>query len=159
VVLGIEANYNKIAFDAARLGSVNLNIVAPNGTIVHTTVDGGASLRLTDYATLRGRAGYAMGSFMPYLLAGVAFGRADVNRFATVAGFVDQPMPAVFFGPLTESAHRAEYMYGWSFGGGIDWMVWSCLFVRGEAEWVQFGRVADMKSEFVTGQVAAGWKF
>src|SRR5262249_59405953 len=81
VVLGIEANYNHTSFAAVRPGSLNLNISPGNGLIYHTTVDGGVSLQLTDYGTLRGRAGYAMGSFMPYLMAGAAFGRVEINRF------------------------------------------------------------------------------
>jgi outer membrane immunogenic protein len=160
VVLGIEANYNKISFEAARTGSANLDIAPGNGFVYHTAVDGGVSLRLTDYGTLRGRAGYAMGSFMPYLMAGAAFGRADINRSATVTALVEQPNgPPFLFGPVTETENKTAYMFGYAFGGGIDVMLWSCLFLRGEAEWIQFGRVADVKTDFVTGRVAAGWKF
>lgn len=160
VVLGIEANYNKISFAAATTGSLSRAIAPGDGLLYHTTVDGSASLHLTDYGTLRGRAGYAMGNFMPYLMAGAAFGRADIHRSATVTALVEQPNgPPFLFGPVTESENKTAYMFGYSFGGGIDVMLWSCLFLRGEAEWVQFGRVADIKTDFVTGRVAAGWKF
>jgi outer membrane immunogenic protein len=97
---------------------------------------------------------------MPYLMGGAAFGRAEINRSATLTALVEQPNgPPFLFGPVTESENKTAYMFGWSFGGGIDVMLWSCLFLRGEAEWVQFGRVADTKAEFVTGRVAAGLKF
>ena len=41
-------------------------------------VNGTASVRMTDYGTVRARGGWAIGNFMPYGTLGLAVGRADV---------------------------------------------------------------------------------
>ena len=38
-----------------------------------------SSLKLTDYATFRGRAGYAFGQFLPYAFVGAAVGRMNYS--------------------------------------------------------------------------------
>ena len=46
---------------------------------------GNASLQIKDVVTFRGRAGWATGDFMPYMFGGLAVGRVDVARSATVS--------------------------------------------------------------------------
>jgi hypothetical protein len=69
-VLGIEANYNRTAISAQSVGSLSRAVSPGDGLIYHTTVDADASMKITDYGTLRGRAGWAMGRFMPYAMLG-----------------------------------------------------------------------------------------
>ena len=44
------------------------------------TVSGNAAAQIKDAITLRGRAGWAAGDFLPYVFGGVAVGRMDVQR-------------------------------------------------------------------------------
>src|SRR3954468_23037300 len=57
------------------------------------------------FATARGRVGYAMGTWLPYATAGVAFGRTKLNLFDGD-------------GELTSSTGRDHV--GWTAGGGVE---------------------------------------
>ncbi len=74
------------------------------------TITGNASMQINDYGTLRGRAGYEMGNFLPYVMIAAAFGRADVYRSATVSGLeiipTDPPIVTPFL--FTESRRTAR---------------------------------------------------
>ena len=43
-----------------------------------------ASVQAVDYATLRARAGYALGQFLPYAVVGIAVGRFNYGTTVTV---------------------------------------------------------------------------
>ena len=47
------------------------------------TIKAQSSIKLVDYATLRARAGYAFGQFLPYALVGGAVGRFNYSTSAT----------------------------------------------------------------------------
>ena len=86
LVLGVEANYDQ----------ANLSLIAPNSPISRLTSAGGNTYDVTitgsgsvtdlNFGTLRARAGWALGNFLPYAFAGVAVGHANVNIAATVSG-------------------------------------------------------------------------
>ncbi|MGY4365535.1 opacity protein-like surface antigen [Bradyrhizobium sp. LB1.3] len=90
-VFGVEANYsymNNLSSSASdSMARLLPGETAPTGhTYTYaTTLGGGAALKLKDYATFRGRVGWDGGDFMPYAFAGLAIGRAEVSRFATVS--------------------------------------------------------------------------
>ena len=50
-------------------------------------------MKLVDYATLRGRAGYAFGNFLPYAVIGAAAGRFNYATTVTVHS-AGHPLPA-----------------------------------------------------------------
>src|SRR5258708_12336156 len=68
-----------------------------NGTTDSVTYESIASMRISDMATLRGRAGYAVGSFLPYVFGGVALGQADIIRTAHIFGDQVNANPAFAF--------------------------------------------------------------
>jgi opacity protein-like surface antigen len=160
-VLGFEANYNRTAISAQSVGSLSRAVSPGDGLIYHTTVDADASMKITDYGTLRGRAGWVMGRFMPYAMLGLALGRIETHRSATVTALVENPADgsSFLFGPVTQTENRPIYAIGYAAGAGVDVAILPNLFVRGEVEWVQFTNLPDMKAELVTGRVAAGLKF
>ena len=47
-------------------------------------------MKLVDYATLRGRAGYAFGNFLPYAVIGAAAGRFNYATTVTVRIYADR---------------------------------------------------------------------
>jgi outer membrane immunogenic protein len=161
VVLGIEANYTRASIFGSDSGSLG-RIVAPgDGFTYDVTVAGTAAMRLTDYGTLRARAGYVIGSFLPYATVGLALGRVETSRSVTVAG-TQQPsdgsLPASpFF--FTKTENKTNYPIGFAAGAGIDIAVLSNLFVRGEFEWVQFTDLPGIHANIATGRLAAGLKF
>src|SRR5580692_1735728 len=91
LVLGVEANYDQ----------ANLSLIAPNSPISRLTSAGGNTYAVTvsgsgsvsdlNFGTLRARAGWALGNFLPYAFGGVAVGHADVNIAATAFGQQNPP--------------------------------------------------------------------
>src|SRR5207237_1748183 len=90
VTLGIEANYTHSSLSKSASDSLSRSFLdntgAPTGHeyTYDATVAASASVKLSDFATFRARAGWVAGDFMPYGFAGVAVGRANITRSATV---------------------------------------------------------------------------
>ena len=125
VVLGVELNYSHSSISASSSGVVTGTVLG-----VPTPVADNNSVRFDDFATLRARAGWAVGRFLPYAMMGVAFGHIDTTRTAVaVTGTQTQSI-----GALT---------YGYAAGFGVDVAVLPSMFLRGEWEWVAFAPVTD----------------
>ena len=154
LVLGVEANYDQ----------ANLSLIAPNspisrqtsagGNIYDVTVSGSGSVTDLNFGTLRARAGWALGNFLPYAFTGLAIGHANVNIAATVSGIENPqnqpctpggPMPACAPFSFTGTAGKTgEWMYGFTFGGGLDVALTRNVFLRAEYEYVQFAPIANL---------------
>lgn len=77
VVLGVEADYTR--FGKTGLTSDSIGRTNVTGDMLETVhLNGTSSTRIQDYGTIRARAGYAMGSLMPFVTGGLAIGRATV---------------------------------------------------------------------------------
>ena len=93
VVLGVEANYNHFSnLGSSSANTMALTIINPTGLVkpdtdtyyFYTSLDGKAALAIQDALTLRLRAGWAAGSWMPYMFGGAAIGHVDASRSATL---------------------------------------------------------------------------
>ena len=165
LILGVELNYNRTNFSADAPVSPMTRVTSAGGNIYLLTLTGDASMHITDFATLRARAGYEVGNFLPFAMIGVAAGRADLRRSATVGRRTETVCPAPT--PLsctpfsfTESESKnGAFIFGWSFGGGLDIMLMPNIFLRGEYEYVAFSPVWDIKANIQTGRVGLGVKF
>jgi outer membrane immunogenic protein len=135
VVVGIEANYLRQNLGAYS-NNTQLNYAA-DGTYV-TTVSN-ASVRLTDFGSLRLRAGYTVGGFLPYVFAGVAGGMASYAQSAGVTGTTTVPSPLPNPLPaLQTSAQNDRFIYGYAAGAGVDVALFGGLFLRAEYEYLRF---------------------
>jgi len=116
VVVGIEANYihDKIL---SSTNAVGLRYLADNVTLESLT-DSNATVRLSDFGSLRLRAGYVIGCFLPYAFAGAGFGSQTVDR--SVSAFPAPVRP----GWTTDS--KTKLVNGYSAGVGVDTMA-GCL--------------------------------
>jgi outer membrane immunogenic protein len=154
-ILGFELNYNRTSFMAVAPVSplTRANGAAGNAYVV--TLSGSGMMRITDVATLRARAGYAAGSYLPYVTVGFALGRADIARSALV-DLTENGVPFSFSGSETKDG---AFLYGWAVGGGVDIAVTSNLFLRGEAEYVNFSPISGMYATMTTARIGAGLKF
>jgi len=170
LILGIELNYNRSSFAADAPMSQIERVVAAGGNIYDVFVTGSASMRITDVATLRARAGYEIYNFLPYAMIGVAVGRADVTRSATVFGTQNPATPPTPCGPpqtptclpfaFSETDSRnGAFIYGWSLGGGFDVFVLPRVFLRAEYEYVAFAPFWSIKANIQTARAAIGFKF
>jgi outer membrane immunogenic protein len=104
---------------------------------------GTCSTRNDWLGTFRGRLGYAMGRFMPYLTGGLAVG--DIKT--SVTGFPDSTQTNV----------------GWTIGGGLEANVTGPLSVKVEYLYVDLGSanspVAGSDSKFQSSIVRAGLNY
>jgi outer membrane immunogenic protein len=169
LVLGVEANYDQ----------ANLSLIAPNSPISRMTSAGGNTYNLTvtgsgsvtdlDFGTLRARAGWALGNFLPYAFGGVAVGHADVNIAATAFGQQNPPTtgtcvststpPCVPFSFTGTAGKNGEWMVGFTVGGGLDVALTRNVFLRAEYEYVQFAPIANLVVDVNTVRGGLGIKF
>lgn len=166
LVLGAEVNYNRTSLTTSqrdsfpsRAGPFAPNVVTFNDVDYNTQVNARASSNITDYATLRGRAGYVMGNFLPYATVGFAVGRANISQTATVTATAVPPASGTL-GPFATTRAGTEFIYGWSAGLGLEVALVDHLFVRGEYEFIQFLPLSDGTQSFInTVRLGAGMKF
>jgi opacity protein-like surface antigen len=164
VVAGVEFNYvhpsNK--FGGAAVASKGLVSGAPlsDGQYHAVLVNSSASILISDLATVRARAGWTWGCFLPYMFAGVAFGNADISRSVTI----DDAVSNSIMGPFTQLATlRADealhnhLVYGWTGGLGFDVNLVGGLFLRGEWEYVRITSKVDTTINTV--RAGLGYKF
>jgi opacity protein-like surface antigen len=121
-------------------------------------------MKLVDYATLRGRAGYAWGQFLPYAFVGIAAGRFNYGTTVTVhhTGTPPPPFPPPFPFDTTQSASSGKtnaVVGGVAAGLGMDWLVTPGMFLRAEWEYVAFAPVGGSRSNFNTGKIGGGARF
>ncbi len=189
LVFGLEANYNYIdSLASSASNSMTRAIVNPAGDTppaghTHTyniTLAGSAALQVKDVITFRGRAGYAFGNFLPYVFGGLAVGRMDVARSATVTGNLqddyDVSTTTTVNGvSTTNTVHHTDYYplapvsqteqrgnnftAGWTGGLGMEYMLWGNVFMRGEWEYIKFLTVKDMVVNMNSARFGIGYKF
>lgn len=169
VVLGFEVDYTRANIRANSSISQTAS-VRPTGTTDEYAIQTNATsrARITDWATMRARAGFAMGIFMPFITGGVAFGnidgRADVSgawqRYDVSSG-APVPYPNPFFsGTFTGQVGRRGIAYGGVVGAGVDMQLFPNTFLRAEWQHVQFASgVQRPNVSLNTARVAGGVKF
>lgn len=136
IVLGIDGTYTRPSSLATSVSSGATN---------------SATYKLDDYATVRGRAGYAFGQFLPYGFVGVGVGRFNY---------------AITSGGSTNSRDNA-YAAGFTAGLGIDVAITPNIFLRAEYEYVAFSELGfirntafgGIRSSTNTGRVGLGIRF
>ncbi len=165
VVLGFEANYMHGNFSAAStIAPVPLTYVTPfSDNLYHTVgVVSSQSVSITDMGTVRARAGYVVGNFLPYLFGGLSLGRADISSRVTIhdqsaANFADSSSAPLVTYAANEST-TGKMLYGYSAGLGTEVMLAGNLFGRVEWEYLRFVNAsADVNINTVRGGI--GYKF
>jgi len=170
VILGIEANYTHAPITvAASETPITNRAVYIGSTEYSVNVSGTGSLSVTDYGSLRARAGYVMGDFLPYGFVGFVLGNGNYAVTSQVYGQQNSAISPTL--PCTPSPTCVDYnfsnsavrngalMYGFSAGGGLDYAVTQNIFLRGEFEYLQFAPIADVVASMITARVGAGLKF
>jgi outer membrane immunogenic protein len=162
MVVGLDGAYTRFSsLQTSASDSLTRVVTLSDNTTDSVTIDAQSSLKLVDYATLRARAGYAIGQFLPYAVLGVAVGRFSYSRNSTVT--VDQtPLGGatqhIVLPTQTDSKDNA-ISAGPLIGLGVDVAVLPNVFLRAEWEYAAFGRVGDMRATNNTGRVGLGVRF
>lgn len=188
-VLGLEANYSYVAnLSSSSNNSLSRAIVNPTGTIApinhtytyNTTVTGSAAAQIKDVLTLRARAGWAAGSFMPYMFGGIAVARMDVARSVNTNVILRDDAVQTFVDPfgnttvvnltpvfsnipsLSQSVSEnrtSSFVGGWTVGLGTEYCLFGNLFMRAEWEYIKFLSVKDTVISMNSGRFGIGYKF
>ncbi|NVO13029.1 MAG: porin family protein [Rhodoplanes sp.] len=161
-VLGVELNYTRVNMQANASDSMSRYMMLTDGYYHAVSVSTNAGINLTDLGTARLRGGWAASWFMPYAFIGVAVGRADVTRSATVSERVSDANWNLLYtvAPQTASDNRtAAYAFGYTAGLGIDVAMTSNVFLRAEYEYVNFSDFQSLKLNVNTVRAGLGAKF
>ncbi len=164
IVLGIDLAYNRMSsLESSASDSIERQFKTSDGYNNDVFVSGQASLKLIDYATVRARAGYAFGQFLPYAMVGAAVGRFNYTVSSTVvASGTDVSggggAPYFLAQTLGESKNNA-IVGGFVAGLGMDVALLPNVFLRGEWEFVAFAPVSGIRANINTGRVGIGVKF
>jgi outer membrane immunogenic protein len=160
VVLGLEANYIHGGFGGSDASSMSRFFTDSNNFTDAVTYTAASSFKITDMGSVRARAGYVWGSFLPYIFGGVSLGQANVMRSATVSGTQTNnvaPFQVVPFSVSETTTQNNRFIYGYAAGLGVDMMLFGNLFVRAEWEYLKFAGPIDTSINTLRGGV--GYKF
>jgi outer membrane immunogenic protein len=141
-VLGLEADFQ----GSGQKGDGNFFIPAGGG--FNGFVPGAHSIAYTDklawFGTVRGRVGWAMDRWLPYLTGGWAYGHGSLSGTTTIGG-----VGAAFSGSQSYS--------GWTIGGGLEWAFANRWTAKIEYLYVDFGNgptvAATIGSHIVSGKM------
>lgn len=161
VVLGVEGSYMHGKFGGSASATPRaLHQVLSDGLDNAVSVTSTSQISITDMATIRGRAGYAMGVFLPYAFVGLALGNANISQSVQVNDYVSVPGTGVggYIPTLSvDSTQHNHLIYGYSAGLGVDVNLIGGLFARAEYEYVRFTSTVD--TSINTARVGLGYKF
>ncbi|AWM05497.2 outer membrane protein [Bradyrhizobium symbiodeficiens] len=146
VVLGIEANYIHGGFKST---SSSVGQTFNGFNVLVATAATSAVVGVSDFGSLRARAGYAWGCFLPYAFIGGGVGSQTVERYASAS-----PSPVL---PATTFTSKSKLVYGYSGGLGVDVMVVGGLFLRAEYEYQRV--TSDIESNVNSVRAGLGYKF
>jgi outer membrane immunogenic protein len=157
VILGAELSYNHTNLLAASSGSF-LVTLRDNNTY---TLTGTAAAHILDYATIRGRMGYAFSRFLPYAFAGVAVARADLSRVTSLSGPINTPpnLPVSFTPQTVTQGQQSSFLYGYALGAGMDIAVMPNVFVRAEYEFIGFVQFMTSTATLQSARIGAAVQF
>jgi opacity protein-like surface antigen len=163
VIVGIDLHYNRSDFFASAPVTPITRAVSAGGNSYALTVEGAATMHVTDYGAARLRAGWIVNNFLPYGTVGFAVGRANITRSAHVFGQENPATPCTGtctpFDFSTYESKSGHFIYGWSAGAGVDVLLMPNFFVRGEFEYMSFTEAQGIKLDIGTARVGAGVKF
>jgi outer membrane immunogenic protein len=165
LVLGLDLAYKYPSILKSSVGGSIERLFDTSDNVQHdVTIAAQSSFKLVDYATLRARAGYAVGQFLPYAVAGVAVGRFNFGTSVTVTDVQTQlPIPpggALGTFQQTSSVGRTNvFAFGVAAGLGVDWAITPGVFLRAEWEYVGFTPVDGTRANTNIGLLGAGVRF
>ncbi|MCG6121657.1 MAG: outer membrane beta-barrel protein [Microvirga sp.] len=162
-VLGFEADYTRLNLRLTSTDSLTrvigdlTGLFGLEGQPGNVTMTGRSNLHLKDLMTLRARAGYTAGSFMPFVTAGVALANYELSQSAerrVVVLGTGQTATAAY-GPQNKSG----FAFGFAGGAGVDVALGQNGFMRGEWQYAHFRDIQGVKATLHNIRAATGVRF
>lgn len=188
IVVGVEADYTYFGKSGESYNAIS-RIMTTKGNMVETVnLRGFSKTELEDYGTIRGRAGYAFGSFLPFVTAGIAIGRATISDQPEVQNYgYDATAVAAYqadtkagipynhgytrFDPNNPNLstpsgfvkipvkEKSKAMAGVALGAGLEFALTSNIILRGEYQYILFNDFDGHKVNVNTVRGGAAVKF
>ena len=138
-VLGFEADYTRVKLSTSGSDRMARRTV-DGGILYNADASGRVSVEIRDLMTLRARAGYTMGNFLPFATGGLALATYTTVSSASVDVVERDAGNNDLLGSLSESETRRKRRIGIGLAGGagVDAMVTENLFIRGEWQYLHF---------------------
>jgi len=166
VVVGLEADYTRHGAKGESTDSIGRSRVLSDGYNTSVFLQGATAAELKDVGTLRLRAGYVMGPFMPFITGGLAVGNGTVTSRASIVTSGSDANPAE--DPVLQSyssasgtlvsSRKNSTMLGGTVGAGVE-ALFGGLLLRGEVNYVRMEAQGNVVVETTTARVGAGIKF
>lgn len=138
IFIGIESdfNYSDIGFlSKYNRNSVNYNV----NQLFSNNYSQLDSLRLKWFGTLRGRLGYAIGSWFPYVTGGIAYSNINGSTVKNgIAGFPPQGGYNSTLDITTANYNVNKTSIGWTAGAGAEYLLFNNLSLKTEFILLQF---------------------
>ncbi|MCJ2108687.1 outer membrane beta-barrel protein [Methylobacterium sp. E-041] len=161
-IFGIEVDYTNANQKARSEDSLTRNVTTKDNYFYDAFVHTAARATLEDYGTIRARAGYAYGQFLPFVTGGLAYGRALVGDTVNVATaqYTDSTRNTLV-ATLVQSGGslKEKFALGGALGAGVDVSITQNVFLRAEYQYVWFSAFGDNKMNVNTVRGALGVKF
>jgi len=175
-VVGVELNWTNTTFNASinDVESHDYFQTANNVTYdTKYTVTTEASAKVNNYASGRGRFGWAFGNFLPYGFVGVTVAQVSATKSVNVTYCGQEtpfscanppppfpPPPAPIGGSWTIANQvSGKWYFGYTAGFGLDYALLQNIFLRGELEYVQFTVPFNIRLSATSARIGAGLKF
>ncbi len=168
LILGIEGDYTHSPVTIVASTAPLSRVTSAGGNAYSVNLTATGQFGVTDFGSLRARAGYVFGNFLPYGFAGFALGRgsysitSDVSGQQNSAGGVpctENGTTCIDYDYPNSVGKASTLLYGFSVGGGFDMALTQNIFLRAEYEFVQFAPVANITAKISSARVGAGFKF
>lgn len=188
IVVGLEADYTYFGRFGLSYGNISRFVTTSKNMVETINLRGYSKTELEDYGTIRGRAGYAFGSFLPFVTAGIAIGRATISEQPEVqsygydangvAAYQTDPKAGIpynhgydRFNPNNPNLstpsgfikipvkEKSKAMAGVALGAGLEFALTSNIVLRGEYQYILFNDFDGHKINVNTVRGGAAVKF
>lgn len=157
-VIGVEADATRMEMKSTKSQSFAVTDINAPAT-GYSTLTGTAKSTLEGYGTIRARAGWAYGNFMPFITGGFAIGKGSYSNVLTLAYSATAPSLPVADNTLTSTASKKDlYVFGGTIGAGVDVLLASNILLRGEYQFVRFND-SNVPLDIHTVRAGVGVKF
>lgn len=165
-ILGIEADMTFGRLGGTGSDALGRSQTLSDGYLATAITTGSVTAEIENWATLRARAGYTLGAFLPFVTGGLAIGHYEIASRATVDTLYTDPdgpangvLPTVDPAPSNLAESDSGIAFGLSAGAGVDVALTENVFLRGEWQYLYFPDVGGADVVLNTVRGAAGVKF